>query len=295
MVTPPGRATASGLFCREGRQVGRHAPHKQPNKTQTMNSGPTVGYGGAFLLGLPCAVTFEELFKIAYVCPVLPSISTRRGGGIKGMEKTGKSSCSPPPPPPPDASLPPRPLMSPSSTDDGAENESLFNEQNGEDASIPPTLPLTRHPLEMVVDHPLALGPKRTGSPRGQLPTNKEDVEDLQGIHAGIPIEKSQWYSRDGAKFRVRDSRVVVSDQSSGSVRSHLVYDVCFSGQSIGLTLSAKSAREHVYVQAITGVAAYQIGLICKGDIILSAACPTGWVRCNQSLSTLTNFIKVEP
>jgi len=96
----------------------------------------------------------------------------------------------------------------------------------------------------------------------------------------GRPISKEDWFSSEGAVYR---------PPASSRSQGHLMYDVWFSSPAIGLTLSFK---EHVFVQGMTGVAALKLGLIAKGDIILSAACKQGWTRCTGSLARLTDFIR---
>jgi len=94
----------------------------------------------------------------------------------------------------------------------------------------------------------------------------------------GVQIERSKWCRIDHGVFRI----------AQGSSRRHMLYDVVFYGRSIGLTLSFK---EHVYVQALTGIGAFRLGLIAKGDIIISASCEERWIRCNETLQDLTDFI----
>ena len=102
-------------------------------------------------------------------------------------------------------------------------------------------------------------------------------------IGVGEAIEKKDWYMphENMTSFRL----------GASSSRRHMLYDVYFSAESIGLTLSYK---EHVFVQALSGTGAKQLGIIAKGDIIVSAACSDSWIRCVSSLTELTEFIKLK-
>lgn len=119
--------------------------------------------------------------------------------------------------------------------------------------------------------NPLASSHRTSSSPHGTI--NKDNI--------GLPIQREKWYRPDGDAYRL--------PLVQGNQRRHMMFDVYFSSRSIGLTLSHK---EHIFVQALTGVAAYKLGIIAKGDIIVSASCEDRWIRCNETLNELTDFIR---
>ncbi|GBG31042.1 DENN domain-containing protein 3 [Hondaea fermentalgiana] len=161
----------------------------------------------------------------------------------------------------------------------------------------------------MVLGDPVAVSFEevvRLGAQRPCIPVQEEDFDPLatssmdnakgdvaanpgqlgkpssaEGNVIGIPIEREKWCRPAGSAYRL--------PLVQGNQRRHILYDVYFSGRSIGLTLSNK---DHTFVQALTGVAAFKLGIIAKGDIILSASCEDRWIRCNESLNELTDFIR---
>mmetsp|Transcript_12708 Transcript_12708/g.22955 ORF Transcript_12708/g.22955 Transcript_12708/m.22955 type:complete len:1005 (+) Transcript_12708:141-3155(+) len=186
--------------------------------------------GGAFVVGNPRAVSFEELIVVNETRPQFPPDIFGQGA-----EKNGEDVQQANP---------------------KEEEVDLLGIDSG----------IEHHPLEF---HPLE-----------NMPV-KDKVQKEEDGRPGVPIEKDLWYSTNGDVFRL--------SLGKNSNRRHLVYEVFFSGQSIGLTLSCK---DHIFVQAVTGLASLQLGLIAKGDIILCAASKDRWIRCTHTLTQLLDFLK---